>query len=141
MGLIRDRLHCGILFVQEIKGKQPKSSVFQAELVYVVVLAGGSKLLNAVATASVIMVCNSLFSAAVNAVSSGGSIGSRRPGVSTGKRESFVPSGDAGDRQVFLMSEAKFVGKNSESFPLPFRTPSGFAGILAFELLWARTLS
>jgi len=97
-----------------------------------------SKLLNAVLLLR-LFGCNSLFSAAVNAVSSGGSIGSRRPGVSTGKREGFVPSGDAGDRQVFLMSEAKFVGKNSESFPLP-STPSGFAGILRFELLWARTL-
>jgi len=44
-------------------------------------------------------------------------------------------------RRVFLKSEAKFVGKNNESFPLPFRNPSGFAGILAFGLLCARALS
>ena len=42
---------------------------------------------------------------------------------------------------MFLKSEAKFVGKNNESFPLPFRNPSGFAGILVFGLLSARALS
>jgi len=87
------------------------------------VLVGGSELLNAVATALAIIVCNSLFWAAVNAVSSSESIRSLEgQGFPQGKREGSVTGRDAGDRQVFLMSEAKFVGENSEPFPLPFRT-------------------